>query len=268
LIRYLSVEEFMKHHNSLITVSVLYTLLYVYGQGVHGITEAFRSINLTDTAAGTYTLSWNIQNDTINLELQTNVVGWIGIGWHQQGDNQQGMDRADLWTAIWNDTTGGFNVTDRWSKSIGPPSTDLSVGGTCQDNVMYGSLGNSFQTNFPFPVSIAAFSRKLKTGDTNCDVDIVPGIMTIVWAFGTENLFGYHFENAGNFGIDFFGNYSTGVLTTSTTGYVSGTGRDVNIAIVVGVIFFVLSVSCVVAAVVLRKKKKLYDVSEHASLLS
>jgi len=225
-----------------------------------------------------YELAWNITTNEFRVQVIVHNIGWIGFGIHQLGSTDEKMVNGDVYTAIWNQTSGELQIDDRFAPISAQPDTDADTGNGCVDNILPGSTAGIQVQNGNSSWSGMRFARRLHTGDTNCDWDIVPGQMRVLWAFGpANNQFYYHRKNAGIVELNFFaanGSSPTGGVTggatsspsstSSTTGQhhsqnssdaQNGTSAAVVAAVVIGVIVLIVSVCNVVAAVILKRRR-------------
>jgi len=152
------------------------------------------SVNLTNTL----NLAWTVQGADIYFQLTLQPQGprcWVGLGVHSVGSPYSGMRNADIAWATFDDATGLLlNVTDSWAKAEMSPYVDTALPG-CTDDIIPGST--SGYQNLNTNVTIVQWARPLVTPDVNCDNPIAAGSLQVIWAHGSSNALGYHFQNRG-----------------------------------------------------------------------
>jgi len=212
-----------------------------------------------------FTFSWNVTADSLEVELQLDALAWVGFGLHVAGSTDEAMINADIYTANFNDT-GSITVDDRWSTEYDYPYTDLELNNSCTYDVETSTISGVQGTQN----TVIRFSRKLDTGDADCDVVVENATQLLIFAFGISNEFDYHYGNATQLYINLF----TGDIPSTTTGSTSGSSSDsgsdssitanVIVVIVLGIITASVAIAQVIAAVMMRKRRGIRGSASHA----
>ena len=114
----------------------------------------------------------------IDFTIHFPVWGYVGI------DFGQSMTNVDIITIEVN-STGGINVVDKFAKTIGPPATDVSLGGT-------NDVSNVTITKNRDGSHDASFRRPLITTD-QFDFKILPTVnYPIAFAWKEKSATAYH----------------------------------------------------------------------------
>ncbi|GAV06539.1 hypothetical protein RvY_16507-2 [Ramazzottius varieornatus] len=129
-------------------------------------------INLDD--AGNFTLKWAVEGDSIDIEVQVKVTGWIALGISPDG----GLARADLLFAYFDITTGRINATDRMAQL----SADGSQVQVMMDTVQNWEYLTGTKSDKGLTVRVR---RKLETCDS-MDQPITADTTRIVYSMGQE----------------------------------------------------------------------------------
>jgi len=155
------------------------------------------------------TLSYSIDNagGLVNFQLNhTGLLAWVGFALSNFYDphlKNYGMAMGDFYVSFWSPS---FSVTDKTNPQQPEtmPLDDTAAGTGCQNNIL-NAAGSRTGT-----VSLAKWSRKIDTGDLQCDYPItVTGIQHVLFAVGPKDSFGYH----GSTRVMATLNWPTGVLT-------------------------------------------------------
>lgn len=102
------------------------------------------------------------------------------------------MEGSDMLVARVDDATGVITIEDRYALAKQMPILD-----DCQDWVLVNGSQEAGMTTIEV-------TRKLVTNDTQ-DRSIPEGLVRIVYAFGTSDVFGYHGPNRTATAITFYG---------------------------------------------------------------
>lgn len=165
----------------LIVIFVILTIGLANGLSFNYANEADLEMN--------YKIHWTVLNDEIRIALEVRTAGWIGFG---IGEPTSGsMPGADIVHAHIT-LAGEVMVYDRYALVKGYPDEDI-----CNDWQLVGGQ----ETN---GTTIVELKRKLITNDPQ-DRNIVPGPNRIIWAYGTQDTFGYHGQNRMVGAITFYG---------------------------------------------------------------
>jgi len=129
---------------------------------------------VNELSLGTYRLFWSSTDETIRMALQSDVPGWVAVGF-QPGSR---MKNADMVFGMMSD--GVATVLDQYSSGdFGPHSADVMQGGTDDLIVSAGARTDSMTT--------FEFERRLDTGD-EFDVPLQRGVaQQIIWAYGPSD---------------------------------------------------------------------------------
>jgi len=122
---------------------------------------------------GKYVFDWSINevDQSIQVSLDVETIGWIGLGISTQGY----MANSDVIMCYYSNTSNKGICVDGWSDSRNAPPSDVSLGGS--DNLLSvtGSVTDG-RTNI-------SFSRKLNTGDSK-DLSIEKGKeMNVIFSY-------------------------------------------------------------------------------------
>ncbi|XXQ32951.1 DOMON domain containing protein [Plasmodiophora brassicae] len=135
------------------------------------------------TVTGHWRCAWKTDaaNNLIELEvtlLEPGERGWVAVGLTKTSPTSGHLMTDSL--IGWVDDAGAAHVYDQFSKAYAQPDLDVNVGG--QDNVALVSG----QVNADKTTTII-MRRRLVTGDTATDIDIVNGTTTnMLWAHGID----------------------------------------------------------------------------------
>jgi len=135
-------------------------------------------------------LYWVFQGSVIELAISVQATGWVGFGPSKLG----GMVGSDVMFGSVDDNTGVVNVDDKilLAQQLGCPGvcsdTDPNVGGTYDILAFNGNQGNG--------TTQIKWRRKLVTGDTIADLDIIMGQQMVVYAWNpTLDIVTKHADN-------------------------------------------------------------------------
>jgi hypothetical protein len=147
-------------------------------------------------------------NTYITFMLKGKATGWFGMGFHP--DNPGSMKGADLYFCrVW-DANLTAECRDSFALDVGPPRMDPDANGApfdgktlsgCEDSLYYGA-GRTRDTADPeffggyqqTSETTIWFTRKLNTGDNDCDKQIpYNGFIQLIFAFNpTTDEMKYH----------------------------------------------------------------------------
>jgi hypothetical protein len=122
---------------------------------------------------GGFELNWHSDGQNIYFGIKAKTTGWISLG-IQPGSKMKGAD------IVLGYVEGGkVYVSDHFSAGdFGPHKVDTEFGGN--DNIL--EYGGSEQGEY----TTIEFKRALNTGD-QYDNALSPGIVDIIWAFGSDD---------------------------------------------------------------------------------
>lgn len=148
-------------------------------------------------ASGNYELHWNYNSSaqTVRVAVRAQTAGWVAMGLGEVSSGS--MPGADILSG-YVDASGVAYAHDRFATAKATPPLD-----DCQSwQLLDGEQQGGWTT-------IEAVRAVSSGGDTQ-DRDFTPGIMKIIWAYGTADTFDYHGGNRGPGGAEFFGGSGSG----------------------------------------------------------
>ena len=122
---------------------------------------------------GKYIFKWSINESdlTINVDLDVETIGWVGLGISTQGQ----MSNSDVIMCYYSSTSSTGICVDGWADSRNAPPSDVSLGGSDNLSGVTGSVTNG-RTKI-------SFSRKLNTLDSK-DLPIEKGKeMNVIFSY-------------------------------------------------------------------------------------
>ncbi len=117
---------------------------------------------------GKMKLSWTVAGDSIDITMEAQATGYIGIGWAAQGGRSH---VASDMVVAWVDGAGTGHLLDTFSSSKSKPRTD-----TRNDVTLV-------QSSEAAGVTKVTFRRKLDTGDASQDVAIPAAPLLVQWCW-------------------------------------------------------------------------------------
>ena len=137
----------------------------------------------TATTAATATAAAASADDFLYVKAVFPTTGWVSMGWNP---TDGGMTACDCVMATVDATTGAVTMNDYYS--IGPvtPDLDTAIGGTNDILWASGSVSVAASTTTLY------FTRKLVTGDTKGDTDILNAAAPVTFAWGASAAYAYH----------------------------------------------------------------------------